>query len=47
MELMKSLSNKYHIKTILPIQHKTIRCFDFIVIASQKLTIVFHAEFQN
>lgn len=47
MELMKSLSNKYHVETVLRIQHKTIRCFDFVLIAGQKLTIVFHAEFQN
>lgn len=44
---MKSFPNKYHSKTILPIWHKTVRCFDFMIVASQKLTIVFHAEFQN
>lgn len=47
MELMKSLSNKYHIRTLLLIQHKTRRCFDFMKIAGQKLTLDFHAEFQN
>lgn len=44
---MESFPNKYHSKIILLIWHKTVRCFDFMIVSSQKLTIVFHAEFQN
>lgn len=47
MELMKSLSTKYHVKTTLLIQHKTVKCFEFMISAGQKLTIVVHAELQN
>lgn len=44
---MKSLSNKYNVETIVPVQNETIRYFDVMIIAGQKLTIVFHADFQN
>lgn len=44
---MNRLSNKYRTKTTVLIQHKTIRYFEFMIIAGQKLTILFHTEFQN